>query len=1382
MPQKDLQKRGFSKVRQKPVQRRQVIVKRRDTRTAVRLDPRKKSLLQTEKKTPLQQLTSELKGKGYKVVTRGNKKVLVSPQKDFISYEGTKSFAGKKVSSYRPEEYIFDNKGNLLQKIERDTYTKEILKDDDGKFRGKKRIYKVYDKAITTYENNKPVKKIVNDVALSYSSGSKSGDFRRTERKVYKKEVLDFTSGRKKTFQAPKETRRGFRPGKEAEKKRILTEQKNKFERFFQGKPVKLNEQEKKALKSAIGTAYFKDLTAKVQLNNLVKKQASSALEKDLIEKARIQKARQENYNKTGGWPAGSKQAAEFSKLSEKERNSIIKSAAQERIFNTDIIRKEFIQEKIKKDKNLKFSQKALNKIKSLPSGALKTFDEALNDLSIIIPKAPGVIKSMAKGAFQYFNDATIKTGSDVKDIIKTFNVVPEYYKLYKTTKGGKINKKDLPKIKKSINKIKSNLKTLKSQPKNIFKRKDQKILSDISKGIISAFISLPVSYVKGGKDTLLYGSDFTSLPEVYQYSKEVKKLSKNKLSKKEKINKAIKLSKKWDSFFKKGQFKILDLNPTVYKSTKDGELFQFITLLSAGGLVALAGGGIPAALAGAAFYAFDAYQTARSALDFLKRPTAEKFGELSFFALPYTLGILKRAKKLSPNVRANVKNVDTFESIIKNIETDLIKSKKTINKNLKKANPKTKRLLNKKKKKINKLLDDIKKSRKELKYAKNNKNLLKTRDYNPNQYTNELLKLIDSYQTGYHVSTGTPSKLFGQLDLLTEKQITKLLKKDLAKIKQPKKIAKVKETKINKQIISKFKKNNVVLGGGKAQNLQVSLLKKRRTTDFDGKVSSGARRILNDLKKSINREVGINLYQVKKGGNPGTYKLINKNTKAPLVEITNVGRKKIRQLGKVKNPQGLLIESKLSLAKGKISAISTRERFFRKGATDLLDLKRLTGKRLKNADVLKQNPSDVFQVLRQPGGMGKDRLKFDETHLYFDSEAAIGYAQGKKYTIIKFPLSKIQKFPKSFKPKIKKAKLGLLNKKESNALRRQLNKYIKSNLKKFYTSPRTTSLPFGEREWVLAEGSKFFKVDTYKTFDNDLKTFVNVIEVSFNKRKSKSFFKKFRDAYSKEPIKEIKYRLTNPDLLKVRKYRRLIEKGYKLTKPQKSKLSKLADKFIGSFKKLMKDKKGTLRGTLVDDVFKETQKRKATPRVLNIRRMVKRPLKIKAARVTRAKAKTKRRIKKRPKRRKVTRAKSRVTKRPVSRKRTKARVTARPRPKKRVRKTGRTRKRPRIRAILRPRARTLLRNRIRPIAIPRVRQRIKKKVSRQRLIPRKRKKEKEKEERKVKVNQVIKPQFRYLSDLYSRFFGIKVSKRKGRKLLKPGKIFKGFEARPIIK
>jgi len=469
-----------------------------------------------------------------------------------------------------------------------------------------------------------------------------------------------------------------------------------------------------------------------------------------------------------------------------------------------------------------------------------------------------------------------------------------------------------------------------------------------------------------------------------------------------------------------------------------------------------------------------------------------------------------------------------------------------------------------------------------------------------------------------------------------------------------------------------------------------------------------------------------------------------------------------------------------------KLSTVTDPAKRFRQ-AKDLGDAMRLSEGNLKSAVTLikHKNPSNVFEVIAQKLGMGKDRLRFGENHMYWDFQANVAYSKGKPYSIIKFNKAKISKFPKALRNLIKKADKGLLSQKAQNSLRMALNRHIKANPGKFFTGPRTSSMPIGESEFVLGTTSKFIKGNLYKTFDNDLQKFVSIIEGGFGPQQKVSLAKKFIAGWKNKPFTKLRLRLTNPDLLKVRKYARLIERD--LGFPNANKLT-----FLGFFKKLFSSKKGQFRFTKPDKIKPgKVSKTVSVVKAEIIRRKI--PIMTKRQIAKFSPFKTKRQTT-RPISRRMT-----APRRVVVRKVTRTRVKPRPRVIRKVRKIARVRliKRPRkvVRTKVRPRTRVI--KRVRVIPRPRVRKLIRpptRVVARVRPKPKPRKVVQRKKVPKITLmesdarkNKIIRKilssrTFVYLPDFYSVVFGIKVGSAKEKAaLLRVGRIFSGLERRAVI-
>ncbi len=551
---------------------------------------------------------------------------------------------------------------------------------------------------------------------------------------------------------------------------------------------------------------------------------------------------------------------------------------------------------------------------------------------------------------------------------------------------------------------------------------------------------------------------------------------------------------------------------------------------------------------------------SAKQGLETLKRPTAENWGKLGFFAMPTALSILRTFRRFGPSFRPSVKNAPTM----KNTFLNKLKENEAVLRQAKKV--KDKRVI----RLIEKQNRALRQGIKELNWIISNPEIIKTRDFNPIVHNRNFKRLQGSYKTGLHVSTEPRAgKLFGRkiTKQLTGKEIfRKILKK--GKVVQPTKVGKLStRTSLDRLIIKVFKRNKVILGGGRALNIQVKLLRRRFTSDLDGKVARNAKGILQQIARGGNKIAGRRRYVVKSGRLVS--RLFDTQTRKFIIDLKNVGGKKFPF---TLNPQGLRVETKIGLLFEKAKAIADPKRFERKGKQDVGDIARLTGRRIRVKDILSKhkNPSNVFEVTRQLKGMGRDRMAFDETHMFFDFDAPIAYSQGKPFSIIKFPRTRISKFPPNLRQLITKAANGQLSTGQGISLRRALNRHIKANPNKFFISPRTASLPIGEREIALAEISKFIKRDTYRTFDNDLQKFVSIFEVGFKKGTRLSLARKFINSWKSKPFTTLRLRLTNPDILLMRRYTNIVRRDIKLTAQQTNIFLSIFNKVIRSVKKVL--------------------------------------------------------------------------------------------------------------------------------------------------------------------------------------------------------------------
>lgn len=748
--------------------------------------------------------------------------------------------------------------------------------------------------------------------------------------------------------------------------------------------------------------------------------------------------------------------------------------------------------------------------------------------------------------------------------------------------------------------------------------------------------------------------------------------------------------------------------------------------------------------------------------VDFLKNPSFRKFGETLFWAGPAIgsakSGVQLARKLFNPNYRANVKNL---ELVVNELTSKLNKYKDAykLSKDVKF------------KKKLQKGMKEIREGISSLKGLRRDRTIIKISDLNAQQFNTKLMNRIDKGSIALsHVSTQPKiKKLFGQKVPVQPKD---LLAKVDVKSKVKGKVKTFGETlnrkKINQEVINILKNENAVVGGSYAGNIYVAKKYRRTPGDLDASAKS-PKELANKVKNILNKKFNTNNFKMKKL--PKAYRVTFKGK-----EILDL--KKMKKGMKYKKVNGLKIATKKDLIKDKVELVTVRieKQRIKKDTKDVL---RLSEGSIKKKNLTKKNPSKVFEVLPQQRGMGKDRMTFSETHLYFDLEAPVYYAQGKPYSIIMFPYAKVNKFPAIIQKKISLARAGKFSVAQSNKLRVSINNYIKQNPGKFFQGPRTGVLPINEREWVLAVGSKFFNQKVYKTFDNDLRKFVYVVEVGFPKSKKLSVFRKLWADYKKKPFQKLMLRLDNPDIRFVRRYAKLLQKDLTVPKTYNS-------KFLSILKNMLKSKKG---GIALLKEKKETKKKgKVKPKKIISKRKQKIKTKTRKARTTRRLIKPRKRtvkrtvrpIKRKPKPRKRVsnpRKRKQSTRKRTIKPRTRTIVAVTRKPKTRVRK--RTTK-PRTRKV-RPTTRKT-KPRIR-VAVPKVRRRVrpikkKPKKVRRRLTPNQEEKKKEKIIKKV----ITKKKFIYLPDLYSILYGVKATKGEKTKYLKKGAVFSGISIRKLVK
>lgn len=822
-------------------------------------------------------------------------------------------------------------------------------------------------------------------------------------------------------------------------------------------------------------------------------------------------------------------------------------------------------------------------------------------------------------------------------------------------------------------------------------------------------------------------------------------------------------------------------------------------------------------------------FTTGQQTLETIKDPTGKNFGKLVFYGAPTAIGFLKFLGKLSPNFRPTVKNVELGRSQLR--ERSKLNRKVLVELNqLEKKKSLTlleRRFVKKGKSRLVKENQLIKQSIAELNWLLKNKEILKSTEFNPLVHTKNFKKLQGSYKEGVHVSTEPNiNKLFGNeiegfatvKDLfkkIPSDELSKGLQTEVLSKSKIREVFKLQRRKSLDLVLKYTQTNNLFLTGGYAQNLLVRKSLRRSTSDID-LLSKSPLKDARAIKRKILKDF------------PNAEVTIQKLPKAQRVLLNG---KELVDIGKYKGDsfitqQGFNVLTKEVLIKKKLKAVKDYKRD--KNKKDVKDIIRLSNKKVKKSDILvsRENPSNVFEAIEIKGGMGKDRLKFDETHMYWDFAAAIGYSQGKRFSIIKFPKVKIQKFPKSLRVKINKAAKGQLSVREQNNLRRALNKYIKDNPGKFFLGPRTASLPFGEREIALSVGSKFFKKDLYKTFDNDLQTFISVMEVAFKEQKSKGILARLLNSWKDRPVKTLKLRLTNPDILELRKIKRVLERDLPFSLTKRQQLALLIEKFVFiNPKKVIKLKikqllelikslrtnkfklksfSKNLLNSIIDRInsIKNPQTKNKLVQELNKsagkNRVVKDFLKKqdKQFKKSRVKSKELREISKNKRRSRLKRESKKPRRRVPSRKRRSTSRVRKTTPN-RTRERVRTRKRPvktrTRRVVTRKRERNVQRKRRTTVRRKPTRNRkrvrtTKRVTSRKRVPTRKKKKptriiipkEKKKLEKKV-LNKALKnSKFVFVPDLVSRLSGIKASKKEKKLLLKKGRIFSGLERRKL--
>jgi len=1064
------------------------------------------------------------------------------------------------------------------------------------------------------------------------------------------------------------------------------------------------------------------------------------------------------------------------------------------------------------------------------------------------ISKDLGSMKKLAPSFYDKFSKGLIDGVKSLPGLGKAaissssvlaFRVVPQYVNLLRLKSKYKSNPSKqnlLTLINHELN-LETDIKNQSKKFKDLILSEETKFIASTVKQITLGLTEFPLKVLIGLKDnlkgSLIFGQDIfaetigRSINNLKQITSLYRKL--NVADKKIKSGKTVPTTeiKKINILLKDigTNVKLLGNEKQIWKNatkeaskvlnTPESKLFRLILVITTIGAIAPQSVIVPISKISSVGFA------AVSTREFIKNPTPKQFGRTAFYTLPIALSFVKRVRALGPTIKPSVHNVGTVKDL-------LVLKKSIMKKGLKISNKVKDTKLSKQIKKdiinIDKKITDVNK-------ILNDPNFIKMREYNPQVAGKYVKRVSSATRELYHISTEKKlAKMFGKTieKPLTAKQIKAL---DLKKILGPTKIkGKVKplglpftqRRKINIELLKLIKKEQHILTGSAAQNLYVAKKYRRTPGDFDIKAknpSQATRKIFNALKKKFP---------------DANFKLV----KLKLANRIKLNGKDLLDVAKIEKGvapitiQGFKVASKQFLLKKKLSTVpSPAEKFFRRGEKDIADVVRLTEGKFTRSDLIlkSKNPSTVFEIARFKGGMGPSRLKFDETHFYFDYEGAVGYAQGKAYSIIRFPLAKVNKFPKHLVLKINKAIKGRLSIKQQNTLRMQLNNYIKKNPNKMFKGPRAAAQGMGEREVVSSVSGKLFKKELWKTFDRELQTFIQGVDVGFSGTERISYLTKLSKALKQNHLKILKYKVGQNDLLKIRSIQKLLKSNVAPTPKQISFYKRIANMII-SLKTKIKGVLG-LNKTQTTQIkssitkFTNTKVKKLNSQISTIKKKIKtskgkdlikhkKELKQLETQVKKIKQSDKNILnsikkdekvlkdilKKAPKGRKIPeRDLSRIIKRAWTRVRVSPRVSPRVKPRvrpriiKRVRIKPRTRSRPRtakriierVRPRVRPKVKARVRPKVRPGVKPRVRPRV-----RPRHIPKVRpppplKRDTKKEtikKLKKSIRYVKKRKFSFTSDLYSRFFGLKATKREAKVYLNPKRVFSGLEMRKVIK
>jgi hypothetical protein len=585
---------------------------------------------------------------------------------------------------------------------------------------------------------------------------------------------------------------------------------------------------------------------------------------------------------------------------------------------------------------------------------------------------------------------------------------------------------------------------------------------------------------------------------------------------------------------------------------------------------------------------------------NFLKNPNRKTFTEMILFGLPLANDLKTGVKILSGKTIATVRNLDEmipYAQKSKGLAKLQIKNLKSSLNAIKVSKEKVR--VQKEIRRLEKYVIAIEKYIVTLRLLENSTKVWKVQDYSLIKSARDIIKYIGKPVEGFHITSTSFNKLFGGLFLelaKTEDEIKALAKiySKEAKITQKRGLSFNAITDIEKEILKIFKRNGVVLGGGKALNINVGKRLARQTSDFDGvALKNNPESVINQLEKALNKLKGNSgrfrsLKRKAIDGKLDVYYLYDTKNKISLIELKRLSDiKNIKDFSYVLTKEGLLIESKASLLLSKANAIIDRERYRSKGLIDVDDFIKLTDNKLKTKELLKvvKDPNDILRVVAFPSEMGADRKRFKEFQFFlslFKVFVGYGLANITKQAIWKYLLKewfgfnnfrgfrtrgKLGKLSPELTKRVNKALKGKLSIREQNKLRNDIVTYINKTNPELLPPSRTLSKGAGEEEIILKEGALFQKKSNKikEFYEPELGQLVKIlldVEV-----KGKGLSKKELLALDKvnkvSVLDRYSLKLSNPDLRESKLILRMVRENNRITRGDVDKISSIAKRYI---------------------------------------------------------------------------------------------------------------------------------------------------------------------------------------------------------------------------